>query len=251
MCMIVWDWNPERRELLLLSNRDEFYERPTQSLHLWKNAGMYAGKDLRAGGSWLGYCANGRLCAVTNFRNGATGSSNAKSRGALVCDFLSKDTDSETYAMQLAQQAGSYNGFNILLFDTETLLGFESHTGRVITLSPGVSGVSNAGFDTPWPKLVKSKQRLEQLRRAGPSNLDDYFSILADRSLASISDLPDTGISTAMELQLSSVFIQLKDYGTRASSFVHVTPEGTTFIEKTFDANGLQSVEHLQLPPPV
>ena len=248
MCLIVWDWNPAARELLLLSNRDEFYQRPTLPLHLWADAGIYAGKDLEAMGTWLGCTASGRLAAVTNFRNGKAPQPESKSRGALVTDFLKTEASSERFLEQLARQASDYNGFNVLVFDGTTLCGFESHTGHIIQLPAGVSGVSNAGFDTPWPKLVKSKRRLEQLCRNASTSLESYLSILADDTLADVGELPSTGISTAMEHQLSAVFIHLPNYGTRASSVVHMGPKGGAFMEQTFDAHGLQGTVHLQFP---
>ena len=65
MCLLAFNWNnhPEYR-MILVANRDEFFERPTESLHLW-DEGFYAGKDLRAGGTWLGIHPNG-VCCLTN-----------------------------------------------------------------------------------------------------------------------------------------------------------------------------------------
>ena len=248
MCMIVWDWNPVSRELLLLSNRDEFYQRPALPLHVWQNTDIYAGKDLEAEGSWLGCTLSGRLAAVTNFRNGKVAQAHTKSRGKLVTDFLQSDASSEHFLEELGQQAGDYNGFNLLVFDGSKLCGFESHTGRTIHIPPGISGVSNAGFDTPWPKLIKSKNRLQQLRQNPDTPWESYWSILADDTRADVDELPSTGIPTAMEHQLSAVFIHLPGYGTRASSLIQIDRQHGTFIEKTFDPDGLQGTVHLQIP---
>lgn len=248
MCLIVWDWSPVSRELLLLSNRDEYYQRPTLPLHRWADTNIYAGKDLEAMGTWLGCTTSGRLAAVTNFRNGKATQADSKSRGALVTDFLKTNASSERFLELLAPQASYYNGFNVLVFDGTTLCGFESHTGRIIELPPGISGVSNAGFDTPWPKLVKSKCRLKQLRQNASGSPESYLSILADDTLADIAELPTTGVPATVEHELSAVFIRMPGYGTRASSLVNMGPKGGTFIEKTSDAHGLQGTVHLQFP---
>ncbi|MCP1344019.1 NRDE family protein, partial [Halomonas sp. FL8] len=70
MCLIVFDWRPgSPTPLRLAANRDEFYDRPTAPLARWQDAPeIVAGRDLRAGGSWLGVHRQGRMAAVTNVR---------------------------------------------------------------------------------------------------------------------------------------------------------------------------------------
>jgi uncharacterized protein with NRDE domain len=41
--------------LIIAANRDEFHLRPTQTSHFWpKQNNILAGKDLLAGGTWMG-----------------------------------------------------------------------------------------------------------------------------------------------------------------------------------------------------
>ena len=93
MCIIAWNWQPASdTPLLLLSNRDEFYARPCEPLHWWAPEAdgeptILAGRDLQAGGTWLGMSRSGRLAALTNFRQAQPLRSDAPSRGALVTDF--------------------------------------------------------------------------------------------------------------------------------------------------------------------
>lgn len=54
--------------LLLISNRDEFYARPTLPLHACD--GIIAGRDKQAGGTWMGVNLSGRWAVLTNFRDG-------------------------------------------------------------------------------------------------------------------------------------------------------------------------------------
>ncbi|MGB8636256.1 MAG: NRDE family protein, partial [Rhodanobacteraceae bacterium] len=66
MCLIAFAWNVHPRwRLLLLGNRDEFHARPTATLARWPGAPeMLAGKDLQAGGTWMGLAAGGRAAVV-------------------------------------------------------------------------------------------------------------------------------------------------------------------------------------------
>ncbi len=246
MCLIVWDWDPESKKLLLLSNRDEAYQRPTLPLHAWADSNIYAGKDQEALGTWFGCSRKGRMAAVTNFRSGKAHNPQAKSRGELVAQFLSAALDAEEYINELSTQADAYNAFNLLVFDGETLTGFESHTGQILTMLPGISGVSNAGFDTPWPKLVATKSKLSHLRETKSVSEEDYFALLSDSRLASLNTCPSTGVPQHIEHQLSAVFIKMPGYGTRASSLVQIDPAAISFQERTFNERGLQGQTNLQ-----
>ena len=102
MCIVAIAWQLfDELPLVLLSNRDEFLQRPTEPLHQWSDQPIYAGRDKQSGGTWLGihqqvspaqsaeyYEQNGRWAAVLNFRDGVQASSDERSRGALVTEFL-------------------------------------------------------------------------------------------------------------------------------------------------------------------
>ena len=75
--------------LIMAANRDEFRQRPTQSMHWWPDIEILAGKDLQASGTWLALHKDGRWAAVTNFRRAAHYNLTPfKSRGHLAIDFL-------------------------------------------------------------------------------------------------------------------------------------------------------------------
>ena len=123
MCLIAWNWQPAAStRLLLLSNRDEFYARPASPLHWWGGEHVLAGKDLQAGGTWLGISRSGRLAALTNYRDPASNKADAPSRGELVADFLQSDQQAIDYLTQLADHSHRYNPFNLLVCDGQQLL---------------------------------------------------------------------------------------------------------------------------------
>ena len=252
MCLIAWNWQPDTEQpLLLIANRDEYYARSTRPLHHWEGAPIRAGKDLQAGGTWLGLAPGGRMAALTNVRDMRQQRADAPSRGALVSDFLSGQSSASHYLERISASAARYNPFNLLVYDGHTLLGFESQAARTVVLRSGIAAVSNAGFDTPWPKLLALKSGLQdwvtqQPTPQAPGN-EALFALLAQNEPAPDAQLPDTGIPLARERVLSSAFIRSSDYGTRASSLVMLRRNSARFIERSFDAQGCTGEVSLDL----
>ena len=245
MCLIAWNWQPNSATpLLLLANRDEFYARPALPLHWWEPVGngarILAGKDLQGGGTWLGVSSGGRLAALTNFRSGTPQRANAPSRGGLVASFLHSDLSADAYLRQLAQHCAEYNPFNLLVFDSQQLMGLESRGAKVLTHVPGIGAVSNADFHTPWPKLTQLRTGLEaEASVSEVADLRQFLPLLHDRRMAPDAALPHTGVSLELERVLSATFIATPGYGTRACSVVALHQNRAEFIEQNFAQKGL------------
>jgi uncharacterized protein with NRDE domain len=242
MCLIAWNWQPDSETpLLLLANRDEFYARPAEPLRWWDGGQVLAGKDLQAGGTWLGVGRNGRLAAITNIRVPVIDPGNRPSRGTLVADFLRGDQDSAGYLAALAQRADDYSPFNLIVFDGLRFMGMESRSKRVHPIVPGIGAVSNADFDTPWPKLVRLKAGLQALCQARRTEISDLLPLLKDLSLSDDSALPRTGIALELERALSATFVQSAHYGTRACSIVILQQKKVVFFEESHGERGMLS----------
>jgi len=239
MCLIAWDWQPDTEmPLLLIANRDEFYARPAQALHAWPGTSIVAGKDLQAGGTWLGVAGPTRLAALTNVRDLRSHRPDAPSRGALVSGFLSGQQSAPDYLAQVAQDAAQFNPFNLLVFDGHSLCGLQSQGTQVQHFAPGLGAVSNAGFGTPWPKLLMLQSGLGALQGAQRTDSSALFALLADDQDAPEHLLPDTGLPPERERLLSRAFIRSADYGTRASSIIMLRRSSAEFLERSFDAHG-------------
>ena len=172
MCLIVFAWRPTHaRPLILAANRDEFYARPTLPLAQWEDSSqVYAGRDLEAGGTWLGVNADGRFAALTNIREPGK-APGRRSRGELVAGFLNNECAIDDYLREIAARSAEYGGFNLLVGDRDQLHFLNANDPTPLRLEPGVYGVSNAGLDTPWPKLVKAKDALsEHLHNPDPED---------------------------------------------------------------------------------
>jgi uncharacterized protein with NRDE domain len=238
MCLIVLAWRPGHAQpLLLAANRDEFYERPSQPLAEWPDMpGVFAGRDLQAGGTWLGVGPGGRVAALTNIRDPGQ-AQGSRSRGELPLAFLAGSQSIEDFLQHLREQRRHYSGFNLLLGDMHQLWHFNSLEGRATALTEGVHGLSNADLNTPWPKLQRARDALRQrLDRPSPETL---LELLADPTRAADTDLPHTGIGLTGERLLSSIFIASATYGTRASTALIINADGSRQLdERSFGSNG-------------
>ena len=232
MCLIVFAWKQSAdTPLLLAANRDEFYARPALAAAWWEEAPhVYAGKDLEAGGTWMGINKQGRFAAVTNIRNGEAKKIGAPSRGKIVADFLCDNISPSSYLQTLTAEAKDYAGFNLILGDANDIYWFSNAEQLTAQrLQPGVYGLSNASLDTPWPKVLKAKTQFEKLIQKSASD-QDYFELLADTSQAPEHLLPQTGVSLEWERLLSSIHIHSNDYGTRVSSLIKCHADGTAHL---------------------
>jgi uncharacterized protein with NRDE domain len=238
MCLIVFAWRPGHAQpLIVAANRDEFYARPSLPLAQWpQSPHVHAGRDLEAGGTWLGIGANGRFAALTNIRDPHQPPSR-KSRGELVAGFLTGDLSIDDYLSDVVRRSVEYAGFNLLIGNTHELWHFNSRESEAVILPAGVYGLSNAGLDTPWPKLIKARAALEEV--LGDPQPQALLALLSDSQTAPFTELPDTGVGLATEALLSSVFIASQSYGTRASTALIVQADGTRLmVERSFGPYG-------------
>jgi len=237
MCLIVFANNVHPKyKLIFAANRDEFYNRPSEQAEFWKEyPDLLAGKDLQAGGTWMGITKQGKFAAITNFRDLKNHTNDAPSRGNLTLDFLINDDSPVEYYNKLKPDLNDFNGFNLLLGNVDELFYFSNKTEGLQKLQTGIHGISNAILNTPWPKVERSKRHLESLIQQEDINVWEVIAILKDTSIAKDEELPDTGVGLDLERMLSPVFIKSEKYGTRCSSVVMVDKENNVkFVEKFF-----------------
>lgn len=249
MCLIIVAWQAHPRwPLVVVANRDEFHARPTVPLAPWPDVpGVIAGRDLAAGGTWLGVAQGEagtfRFAAVTNVREpGAPPGS--RSRGALTRDYLAAGGAAAGHAAGLAASGSltDYAGFNLLLADDAELWYLSNRAGHgPRPLGPGIHGLSNHLLDTPWPKLTSARHALSAALPALPDT-EACFTLLADDGIVPDPLLPATGVSLEWERRLSAIFVRSPAYGTRAATVLLRDAAGhTTIEERSFAADGTES----------
>lgn len=230
MCLVALALDQSSRfPFVLAANRDEFYDRPAARLGWWEPEGggppILGGRDLHAGGTWLGLTAHGRLGLITNIRNPQDMDPQAPSRGQIVPEWLKGDTTMPMLWPRLA--ISGYNGFNMLALDFADGECFWVNNRKLFPerLQRGVFGLSNAILNTPWPKVQQLKARMRQaVSQAGDTEglINSLFEALADPTVAPDEQLPHTGVSQEWERLLSPAFIKSANglYGTRCSTLV-------------------------------
>jgi uncharacterized protein with NRDE domain len=240
MCLILVAWRVHPNfPCVVAANRDEYFGRPTAEADWWEEPGdILAGRDLQAGGTWLGVTRGGRFAALTNFRDPAALKPDAPSRGALVTGFLTSDGPTAVGLKEIARRGAQCNPFNVLCSDGQDLGVYESTTSIGRMLGPGVYALSNHLLDTPWPKVTQAKSRLAEALDDLPKSAA-MLDLLRDTEPAVDEELPRTGVSLELERMLSSAFVRGEGYGTRCSTIVTTDLGGaTTFAEWTWDQSG-------------
>lgn len=242
MCLVALAWNVHPRwRLVVAGNRDELHARPTAPLAYWPDQPVLAGRDLRSGGTWMGLGRDGRVAVVTNVRGGQAQPFTGPSRGALPVAFLAGGDTVSAHAQALTARAGRYAPFNLVLADANGCAYIGNHPGSgAHAVATGVHGLSNGGFDAPWPKTELLRSALREWVRAGEDDPQPLWNALADERIAADEALPDTGVGLELERRLSPAFIRQREYGTRASTLLLVGHDGhATMTERRFGPDGM------------
>jgi len=237
MCLIVLDWQPGQPQWLRLSaNRDEFYKRPALPMHSWESIpGLYAGKDLEQGGTWLGVRDTGRWAALTNVRAPGAGPDNPESRGELVKGFVESTLSPKDWLDSIDGDA--YAPFNLLAGTASELWYLSNYpTRRLELLQPGRYSLSNAHLDSAWPKAELAKDQLDQAH-------SDLATLLSRREPWPDEALPSTGVPITWERLLSAQFIIAPGYGTRCSTGILASGNDIDLQEITWDERGQKTEE--------
>jgi uncharacterized protein with NRDE domain len=237
MCLIAvaWQAHPDY-PLIVLANRDEFHARPSAPARFWDEAPqVVAGRDLSAGGTWLGVTRQGRFAALTNVREPGM-RQGERSRGELVSTYLRGSVSAADSVAQATVDGAHYSGFNLLASDGDSLWWTSNRGAGPRRLASGVYLLSNHLLDTPWPKVERLRAGfLRQLAQPEPEAL---LALLQDEQEAADIDLPNTGVGLDMERLLSAPFIRSPHYGTRASTVVLAGHDRIRFIEQGHGPEG-------------
>ena len=244
MCLIfiALDNHPQY-QLILAANRDEFYARRTAPAGFWADhPDLVGGRDLEAMGTWMAMTKSGRIAMVTNFRDPKNINPKAPSRGKLVSDYLIHPISPKDYLEELEPRGKEFNGFNLVTGNPDELYYYSNYGPGVAKIEKGFHALSNHLLDTPWPKVVRVKEKLESLLSGSRLQPDILLDALYDETRAPLQQLPDTGVGTELEQALSSMFIKTPQYGTRCSTVVLVDRKNeVTYSERVYDVTDFSS----------
>lgn len=256
MCIVAFAWQVlDKTPLCLISNRDEFYQRPTAALKQWANSPILAGQDLQSGGTWMGVTNAGRWAIITNFRDGADQQKYPTSRGHLIQQFLESDQTPIRFAQALEKRQCDFAGFNLVVGDANQAVYMSNRGEAPQVLPKGVYVVSNGLMTEHWEKTKHLRKRFTQeflpmLQQANVAETElehTVWDILEDERKIIPELLPNTGIHAEMEALLSSTFIQSPVYGTRCSNFLRMEGQQWRWQEKSQQGNTQGEITSVQL----
>jgi len=226
-------------KLIVAGNRDEFYSRKTAAAGFWEDYPSFlAGRDLEAGGTWMGVSRSGNISMLTNYRDPKNINPSAPSRGHLVSDFLRTSLTPQDYLHNLSGNGNLYNGFNLIVGSADALWYYSNYGNGVEKLSGGFYGISNHLLNTPWPKVIRGRQKMEIALKHPNVTPEQLFGILYDDHVAVDAQLPNTGLPLERERALSSMFIKTENYGSRCSTVIMVDKgNNVLFSERIFNTS--------------
>jgi uncharacterized protein with NRDE domain len=242
MCLIALAYKMHPRfPFIIATNRDEFHDRAAAPAAFWSDApDLLAGRDLRAGGTWMGITRSGRFAAITNYRDLHHPRPAGPSRGMLVRQALEQGVDPQTTEV--------YAGFNLLYGPLDALRYHNNIQPADTPLPPGIHGLSNEFLDGPWPKVQRAKAALQHVLASPEEDLvTGLFDLLMDDATAADDRLPDTGLPMDLERAVSSIFIRTAGYGTRCSTVILVDQDGHVRFEERSWPDGASIVEEFTM----
>ena len=152
MCLIVVGWRVDPDfPLVVAANRDEFHARSTAVANFWADAPeVIAGRDLEAGGTWLGITRGGRFAAVTNVREPGA-AKGLHSRGRLTQAFLEGRQSAADHVGLI--KMGDYSGFNLLVGDGQSLWYCSNRGTKPLELAPAWYVLVSPGVSIPTAEI--------------------------------------------------------------------------------------------------
>lgn len=242
LVLVAHEAHPQYR-LIVAANRDEYHHRETLPAAWWEDTPeVFGGRDLEAGGTWLGISRQGHFATITGYRDVKAHRAGLRSRGLIVSDFLAGDAGSMSTLHTLSERPRDHNPFSVLMHDGSALGWCSNRIRGARKLEPGIYGLSNHLLDTPWPKVGSGKSELASLVDSGPVRARNLLAVLDERTEAADKALPHTGVGVDCERWLSPRFVVGRSFGTRSSTLVLVSRDGEVeFVERTFDASGVET----------
>lgn len=239
MCIVAFAWQAHPRwKLVTIGNRDEMHARPAEKLARWNEpAHLLAGRDAKAGGTWLGISEQGRFAVVTNLSGHGAPDPKRASRGDLLKDYLSGDG---AYSDLSATRFSDFNPFNLITVDGDEACAHSNRPGAVSKLlAPGIHGLSNGPLERPWPKSGQLNRTMTDWVKNGPDDPSALLDLLRSQTPFPPAGQVKNNSEYSIEPEHSPIFIQNPVYGTRCSTVVAIDDQGKGLvIERRFDPSG-------------
>jgi len=249
MCLIAFRYNENADyPLVYIENRDEKYNRPSKSIHFWKdNPSLLAGKDLKKGGTWLGITQNRKIATLLNHPFTAFAPETDKeplSRGNLVKRFLTEEDSTKDFLNELKETRHLYEGYHLLFGTLDNIHLYSNALDRDINFNEGLYSISNTQDDLSHFRLNRSKKLLKSyLEKNATPNINELTTLFKDSKIAdNISHFPDV-IPKEEAIQNTAMFIKGEIFGTVGTTAIVVDKEGFVQVKEIRYDNNQQVID--------
>jgi uncharacterized protein with NRDE domain len=268
MCITLVSFNEHPTyPLILIFNRDEDFERPTEPLHVWTDHnGIIAGRDSLSGGTWLGINANGRFCALTNYSESdpkireeffqapsanmtEIGTDYYLTRGKAPVDILTSEETIQHNLDLIWQDRQRYKSFNLLTGElkTQELFSFsinrEDNMQGVHRLEPKTYCLSNCEIDGDWHKISYLKSIFKEYIQNTPEvKSEDLLDLMKNTDIR-CKDYNDREAAVFVNFFDVEIYGRTVKYGTISTTCIMVDSLGNAkVVERTYhiDQEGYQ-----------
>ena len=228
MCLITIAYKVvDGHDLIIAANRDEYFDRPSQTAHFWTDhPSIYGGLDLEGNGTWMAVDRRGRFGVVANWTEPEINPAQTRSRGDLVKNYLLGNQAIEEYLDGIPWHA--YRGVNLVLYDGDQLYYANNRRGDRTELAPGFYGLTNTHLFDHWQR---AEDGIALLRENTPvRDIGDLVDMMF------VTEIVDS--SEVLGYNFSPCFILGQTYGTRASTAVVFTEDHIQFCEQVYGPMG-------------
>ncbi|XP_063989540.1 transport and Golgi organization 2 homolog [Diachasmimorpha longicaudata] len=272
MCILFIYRNPNATgkdyRLIVATNRDENYQRPTRAAYYWENhPDCLGGTDeepTKEGGTWLAISTKGRGGVLLNLSEPPSDDQGAadtlkKGRGFLVTNYVVSRESTESYLSNLYEENrkfNTYNPYTLVLLDLRTadvsfLSSSRTCKGPELSVTDTILGFGNTSVETPYKKVIHGK---EQFRKIIDDSKDVQEKVLIEKLIQFLKSneqhLPDDVMEEIHQEEseaLCSIFVRSegRNYGTRTHTVILVdASDRVTFVEETMNEDKTWSRQH-------
>ena len=219
MCTLLILYRPKNKwPLIIAGNRDEMKNRPwlPPGKHWGKCDGIIAGKDLTAGGSWLGINTNGLVATILNRTNSLGPDIEKNSRGKIIIDILKNKTLDAALNYIKLLDITKWKPFNLFLANNKKAYWVKSSDKDELSINiipEGKHFLDSYDINsTQSERYLYNNNRFKVLNDPNPDSLEwkEWINLLAEKSYPKGKPLAAMNITNKYK----------KNYGTLSSAII-------------------------------
>jgi len=240
MCTAILSFNQNMKFPIILSfNRDEFYDRESIPIKIYKNKkkNIIFGRDCLGKGSWLGCNNLGKIAFILNLRTKLNSDLKKESRGLIITKYLNAKNNN-LFHSKLNKTANLYNPFKFVCFENNRFIEYNSTNNSKYTYENGVFSFTNTTNLIKWDKQKTGETFFKSL-------LNIYSVEILKNKIFDFFDHQFSTKITKKKDRKKSLIVRENNYGTRTISLIMKNSTKTYFFEKNLISNEVKKITML------